>query len=51
VERWFAELTTKKLNCGVHLSVTALERDIKGWVAQWNEDPRPYVVLNAILLY
>jgi transposase len=43
VERWFAELTNKKLRRGVHRSVQALERDIRAWVADWNDNPRPYV--------
>jgi transposase len=43
VERWFAELTTKKIKRGAHTSVQGLERDIRGWMATWNEDPRPYV--------
>jgi transposase len=43
VERWFGELTTKKIRRGAHRSVRELERDIKDWIEQWNEDPRPYV--------
>ncbi|MEV7118979.1 IS630 family transposase [Kitasatospora griseola] len=43
VERWFAELTNKKLRRGVHRSVQALERDIRTWVADWNTNPRPYI--------
>ena len=43
VERWFAELTTKRIKRGAHTSVQGLERDIREWVAGWNEDPRPYV--------
>jgi transposase len=43
VERWFAELTEKKIKRGAHTSVQGLERDIRGWIATWNEDPRPYV--------
>jgi len=43
VERWFAELTNKKIRRGSHLSVRALEADIRSWIATWNEDPRPYV--------
>jgi len=43
VERWFAELTTKKIKRGAHASVPGLERDIRGWIATWNADPRPYV--------
>ncbi|NEA20456.1 IS630 family transposase, partial [Streptomyces halstedii] len=43
VERWFAELTQKKLKRGIHRSVQALERDIRAWVADWNDHPRPFV--------
>src|SRR5271169_5316538 len=43
VERWFSELTTKKIKRGAHRSVPELERDIKDWVKSWNENPRPYV--------
>ena len=43
VERWFGELTNKKIKRGAHRSVPALERDIRDWIEHWNEDPRPYV--------
>ncbi|MGC0407450.1 transposase [Streptomyces sp. SAI-163] len=43
VERWFAELTNKRIRRGVHTSVQALERDIRTWIKTWNEDPRPHV--------
>ncbi|MGW2697777.1 IS630 family transposase [Streptomyces sp. NPDC001296] len=43
VERWFAELTNKRLRRGVHKTVQALERDIRAWIAAWNTDPKPYV--------
>lgn len=43
VERWFGELTTKKIRRGSHLSVKALEADITEWIETWNENPRPYV--------
>ena len=43
VERWFAELTTKRIKRGAHTSVPGLERDIRTWIANWNEHPRPYV--------
>jgi transposase/transcriptional regulator with XRE-family HTH domain len=43
VERWFAELTQKKLKWGVHRSVQVLEHDIRAWLADWNEHPRPFV--------
>jgi transposase len=43
VERWFAELTNKKLKRGTHRSVRALNQDIRDWIENWNDDPRPYV--------
>jgi transposase/transcriptional regulator with XRE-family HTH domain/DNA-binding CsgD family transcriptional regulator len=43
VERWFAELTTKLLQRGVHTSVHALQVDIRAWIETWNQDPRPFV--------
>src|SRR3954470_3166708 len=43
VERWFAELTTKKLRLGAHRSVRELNSDIRAWIETWNDDPKPYV--------
>ena len=43
VERWFAELTSKLLQRGVHTSVQTLEADIRNWIKIWNENPRPFV--------
>jgi len=43
VERWFAELTTKKLRRGADRSVRALNADIRTWIETWNENPRPFV--------
>jgi transposase len=43
VERWFGELTTKKLRRGAHRSVRALNADIRAWIDAWNEDPKPFV--------
>jgi transposase len=43
VERWFGELTTKKLQRGTHRSVRALNTDIRNWIDTWNDNPRPYV--------
>ncbi len=42
VERWFAELTRKKLQRGVHTSVKDLEADIKAFIEIHNESPEPY---------
>ena len=43
VERWFGELTARKLRRGVHRSVKELNADIDDWADRWNEDPKPYV--------
>jgi transposase len=43
VERWFAELTTKKLQRSAHRSVAALNKDIRAWIEAWNDNPKPYV--------
>jgi transposase len=43
VERWFAELTTKKLRRGAHRSVRELNADIRAWIETWNHDPKPYI--------
>ena len=43
VERWFAELTTKKLRRGTHTSVRQLNADIRAWIDTWNDNPRPYI--------
>lgn len=42
VERWFAELTRKQLQRGVHTSVRELEADIQAFIETHNKDPRPY---------
>ena len=58
VERWFGELTTKKLQRGTHRSVRALNTDIRNWINTWNDNPRPYVwtktadqILDSITRY
>jgi transposase len=47
VERWFAELTARKLRRGTHRSVAELNADIEDWVEHWNEDPKPYVWVKS----
>jgi transposase len=47
VERWFAELTTKKLHRGAHRSVRQLNADIRAWIDTWNDNPRPFVWTNT----
>ena len=43
VERWFAELTNRKLRRSAHRSVAELEADLNAWIAAWNDDPKPFV--------
>ncbi|MDQ4116555.1 MAG: IS630 family transposase [Actinomycetota bacterium] len=43
VERWFAELTTKKLQRSAHRTVRSLNTDIRAWIQTWDDDPKPYV--------
>jgi transposase len=58
VERWFGPLTDKLIRRGVHKSVQALEADIRDWIEQWNENPRPFAwtrtadeILNSLAEY
>lgn len=43
VERWFAELTNRKLRRSTHRSVKELEADVTAWIKAWNENPKPFV--------
>ncbi len=43
VERWFGFLSDQMIRRGVHKSVQALEKDIRAWIADWNEHPRPFL--------
>ncbi|GAA2426165.1 hypothetical protein GCM10010433_27670 [Streptomyces pulveraceus] len=43
VERWFAELTQKKIKRGIHRFVQVFERDIRFWPADWNDPPKPFI--------
>ena len=43
VERWFAELTNRKLRRSAHRSVVELEADVRDWINAWNDDPKPFV--------
>jgi transposase len=42
VERWFGLLTDKKLRRGAHRSIHAQEKDIRDWIANWNDNPKPF---------
>ena len=43
VERWFKELTDKRLRRGVFTSVADLTQAITLWAEHWNSDPRPFI--------
>ncbi|PQP14125.1 IS630 family transposase [Rhodococcus opacus] len=43
IERWFKELTDKRLRRGVFTSVTDLADAITTWAQHWNEEPKPFV--------
>jgi transposase len=58
VERWFAELTNKRIRRGVFRSVKQLETAIREYIAVHNEDPKPFVwtrtadqILDSIARY
>jgi transposase len=42
VERWFGLLTEQLIRRGVHKSVIDLEREVRAWIDNWNQDPRPF---------
>ena len=43
VERWFKELTDRRLRRGVFTSVGVLVDAIETWAEHWNDDPQPFV--------
>jgi transposase len=43
VERWFAELTNRKLRRSSHHSLADLETDVRAWIEAWNNNPKPFV--------
>ena len=58
VERWFAELTNKRIRRGVFRSVKELEVAIRDYIEVHNEDPKPFVwtrtadqILDSIARY
>jgi hypothetical protein len=42
VERWFAELTRKQIQRGVHTSVRQIEADIRIFIDLHNKNPKPF---------
>ena len=58
VERWFAELTQKRIRRGSFASTQALEQAIREYLAVYNEDPKPFVwtkradqILESLKIY
>ena len=58
VERWFAEITNKRIRRGVFRSVKELEAAIREYIAVHNEAPKPFVwtrtadqILDSIARY
>jgi transposase len=43
VERWFGLLTDQLIRRGVHTSVVALENDVRQWIKNWNQNPKPFI--------
>jgi len=43
IERWFKELTDKRLRRGAFTSVAELSAAITQWAEHWNLDPKPFV--------
>jgi transposase len=43
IERWFKELTDKRLRRGVFTSVDQLAAAITAWAEHWNDDPKPFI--------
>jgi transposase len=43
IERWFKELTDRRLRRGAFTSVADLETAITDWAAHWNSDPKPFI--------
>ena len=43
VERWFAEITNKRIRRGIFRSVKELESAIREYIDVHNEDPKPFV--------
>jgi transposase len=58
VERWFGYLTDQLIRRGVHKNIEALEKDVRAWISQWNQNPKPFVwtktadeILNSLARY
>ena len=43
IERWFKELTDRRLRRGIFTSVADLSAAITTWAEHWNTDPKPFI--------
>ena len=43
IERWFQELTDRRLRRGVFTSVDDLTTAITTWAEHWNHNPKPFI--------
>ena len=43
IERWFKELTDRRLRRGTFTSVAELEDAIQLWTSHWSQDPTPFI--------
>ena len=43
VERFFRDITDKRIRCGVFASVPELEAAINDYIATHNENPKPFI--------
>ena len=43
VERWFAEITERRIRRGAFNSVAQLTEAIEIWTEHWNDDPKPFI--------
>jgi len=48
VERWFGELTSKRIRRGSFISVEELEKAIEEFLAAWNDNPKPFVWMATV---
>jgi transposase len=48
VERWFGELTSKRVRRGSFCSVKDLQNAITEFLAAWNENPKPFVWTTTV---
>ena len=48
IERWFGELTGKRIRRGVFVSVADLVAAIEDYLATWNTDPKPFVWMATV---